>query len=565
MDTTLDRLAVLCTRPINPKAREPGVILPLSRTSIRKIKSTVDAIVSSTDKPEPAALGIALNQAIDLLANPTGDHPDDEPGGEACGHVFILTSNPTGIPSVLLSHATIQVHVIRPGALPWKDAVEPTCSGWKLAPLYSTSLQYMSLAKDKDKDSLFNRLRNLVALARSGKPRGRLTHMVLEIEAGQNCSIEAVMGQMEIASLRPGEVIASLVRVKVGANSAKGYTLSPSPSLVSFGSVSKPKDVFDELDVMLGASPVPILRAKLTYKHSFLPAGTRCSIVAAAKMRRSLPHTEDDSAALETINPPNVNPRAAVQKRLALYLATHHSPREAISVLRQCFGEDGQQSFCTPYIRLVAEELRYQARIVERFDFPNPTKGHCSALLNIIPREHFGQDLFSISNHKPQDRLTGVSDEESSTSASPKPHISSSASRLYLGHGKTEISHSKTGRPGTSMPSARQAGVPLSSCRARASTPARTRNFRNLQSTAAKVSTSEARKIWGDLRKNSRGDRRLDGLNRSDSKSISKDPHRHTWIRDLAIGNKRSVGTDTMISLRRPEVCRGRENVATWL
>ena len=508
---------------------------------------------------------MALDQAIDLLANPTGEHPDDEPGGEACGHVFILTANPAGVPSVLLSHATIQVHIIRPGALPWQDSNESTCSGWKLAPLYSSSLQYMSLVKDKDQDSLFNRLRNLVTLARSGKPCGRLTHMVLEIEAGQDCSIEAVMGQMEIASLRPGEVITSLVRVKVGAIFAKGYTLSPSPSLVSSGSPWKSKNVLDELDVMLGAHPVPILVAKLTYKHSFLPAGTRCSAIATAKIRRSLPHTEEDSATLETINPPNPNPRAAVQKRLALYLATHHSPREAISVLQQYFGEDGQKSFCASYIRLIAEELRYQARIVERFDFPNTTKGNLSALLKVMPRERFRQGLFNTYNHEPQDWLTGFSGGESSTSASPKTQSGSNASRLYLGHGKAEISRSKSRRPGTSMPSARQAGVPLSTCRARNSTPASTPNFKISQSTTAKVPMDEARRIWCDSREISKSDRQLIELKKSDPKSSFKHSHRGTWIRDLAIRNKRSARTDTVISLPRPEVCRGRENVALWL
>ena len=507
---------------------------------------------------------MALDRAINLLAEPMSEHPDEEPGGEACGHVFILTANPAGVPSALLSHATIQVHIIRPGALPWKGSVESTCSGWKLAPLYSSSLQYMSLVKDTDKDSLFNRLRNLIILARSGKPCGRLTHMVLKIEAGQNCSIEAVMGSMTITSLRPGEVITSLVRVKVGAIFAKGYTLSPSPSLVGSGSPSKPKDVLDELDVMLGASPVPILVAKLTYKHSFMPAGTRCSTIAAAKMRRSLPHTEEDSTTLETIGSPNVKPGAAVQKRHALYLATHHSPREAISVLKQYFGEDGQESFCTPYIRLVAEELKYQARIIERFDLPNPIKGNLSALLRVMPQEYFGQGLFNNSNQKPQDWLTGVSDEESSTSASPKTHSSSNASRLYLDHGKAEISRSKSGRPDTSISSACQARIPLSTCRARGSSLASTRNFRISQSATAKVSMDEARRIWGDLRKFSRGDRRLVELNGSDSKSSFKNSHRGTWIRDLAIRNRRSVGTDTVISLQS-EVCRGGENVPSWL
>lgn len=566
LDNTIDRLAVLCTRPIHSKVKDPNVVSPLSRTSIRKIKSTVDAIVNSTDKPEPAALGMALDRAIDLLTDPVSEQSDDEPSCDACGHVFMFTSNPAGVPSLLLNHPKIQVHIIRSGAVPWKGSDRTTCSGWKLAPIYSSSLQYTSLQKDKDKHSLFNRLRTLQVLARTGRTCGKVTDIVLEIEAGQGCSVEAVMGQREIAFLRPGEVITALVRVKVGAVFAKGFTLSPSPSLANSNSPTKPQDIFDELDVMLGASPTPLLIAKLTYKHSLLPAGTHCSTIAAAKLKRSLPNAEEETSVAKSVSSIVANPRPAVQKRLVYHLATHHSPRKAISILQEFFGVDGQKSFCPQYIKLVAEELRYQARIIERFDLPSPIKGGCAMLRNALPQEHFGHGLFNLSNYKPQDWLTGVSDEESTSNNSPESQSGSISQRFNYNRGTAEMSRSgRSRRAGASTPSARHAGIPFSAPRAAGLTSASKRNSGIPQSTLAKEPMDEMHRIWGDLKKMSKVKRRPTELSRSSSKGSQTDVPKGKWIQDLVIRNKQSIGTDTLVSLKDSGLGKRRENIAPWL
>ena len=538
LNTATDRLAVLCTRPISAIAEDPNVVSPLSRRSIRRIKSTVDTILSSTKRPEPAALGMALERAIKLVTDPISQQSDDEPGGKAYGHVFILTANAAGAPSVLLKHELVGVHVVRPGALPWKGSVGPACSGWTIAPLYSSSPQYMTLEKDRDKDSLFNRLRHLILHARTGRYCGKLTDLLLEVEAAHECSIEAVIGQSDIASLRPGEVVTVLIKVKVGPVFAKGYTLSPSRSLKTSNSPMRPKDVFDELDVMLGASPTPIAIAKLVYKHSLLPAGTRCSTVGAAKLRRAIPRVLGEAMSMVMIDQGEVELRVSVQKRLVYQIATHHHPKQAITALQEHFGEGAEEIVCPQYMKLITEELKYQARIFERFDLPSPIKGVLSTNCDALPYEHFGKGLFTIPWYKPQDWLTSVSDEESTPRSSSRPQTRSKPDRLSDGQSKAETPRLRSRRPGTSMPSARQAGVPLSARRTRGLVSTDKRSSEISHNIRSGGPLDATRTIWGDLRKLSKSKRTLSELEGSAFINSQKDSRKGKWIRDLAVRNK---------------------------
>ena len=542
LNNATDRMAVLCTKPIGANAKDPNVVSPLSQRSIRKIKSIVDTIVSSTTRPEPAALGMALERAIDLLTSPVSQQSDDEPGGKAYGHVFILTAHAGGVPSVLLNHELVEVHVIRPGALPWKDSAGSVCSGWMIAPLYSSSSQYMTLEKDRDKDSLFNRLRDLILHARTGSCCGKLTDLVLKVEAGHGCSIEAVMGQRNIASLRPGEVVTALIKVKVGPIFAEGYTLSPSRSLKVANSPMRPKDVFDELDVMLGASPTPIAVAKLAYKHSLLPAGTHCSTVGAAKLRRAIPHMPGEAAPMATIDQGEVDSRVLVQKRLVYQIATHHPPRQAITALQENFADGAEQILCPQYMKLITEELKYQARIVEPFDLPSPIKGNLSTMGDTLPYEHFGKGLFTIPSYKPQDWLTSVSDEESPRRSSSTLQTRSKPDTFSDGQPKAQTPRSRNRRPGTSMPSARQAGVPLSNRRAKGPASTTKRSFGIQQTIPSGGPKEETRTIWSDLRKLSKSKRTPGELERSASTNSPKVFRKGKWIRDLANRNKENVG-----------------------
>ena len=561
LDATTDRLAVLCTRPIIHKAKDFNVISQLSRYSIRCIKSTVDAIMTSTDKPEPAALGMAIGRAIELLTKDSNYQSDNEPGGEAYGHVFILTTNPTTVPSTFLNHKTVQVHIISSGAVPWKDCSGPACNGWKLAPLCSNSIQYMSVEKDKDRNSLFNRIRDLMSYARSGECQGRLTDVVLEVETTQQCTVEAIMGVRHIASLRPGEVITALVKVNVGGVFAKGYTLSPSLSMTSSNSPEKARDVFEELDVMLGASPTPILIAKLTYKLSLLPAGTRCSTIAAASLKRSLPNTQENPHTAMAINHGAAESRRVVQKRLIYHLATNQTPKQALLALREYFGEEGCESCCPQYFKLITEELKYQSRIMERFDLPSPIKGGVPCIRDASPCDHVGQGPCTGSGDKPESWLTSISDGQSSSRYTPKsPTNSSHIFEARNGSKYDETSPLTQRRLGVSMPSCRQAGVPISTRRAKGPPSSSKRTSLVSHPTTSGDSSDEPQGVWVGMQDKSKSSRALAELDRPNSTNDQKEVFKGHWIRDLAIRKKKAAGPDDAVHAPGTRIGKGREN-----
>lgn len=428
----------------------------------------MDTIVCSTERPDSTALGIAIDCAIDLLTDFIPRPTDSEPKDDAYGHVFVVTGNPDGLDPNLMAHHACTISVVCPGSVPWPGLDPVMCNGWKLGCACFSSLPSMGRHKHKNPNSLFNSLRDLIAYARRGKACGKVIDLVLDIEAGPNCSIEMVMGQKNIAELRPGEVVTALVKVRVGTVAAKGYTLSPSPaSKTTNGSSPSPRDLLDELDMMLGTSPAPILVAKLTYRHSLLPTGTRCSTIAAAKVKRSIPDSPSNRNISGSTAQRNSENRSTVQKTLAYYLATHHSPRQAMLALTEHFGDNGAQSFCPEYIKLVTGELKFQARMIERFDLPIPVQAASLTIHNTSTSntyEHFGHGLFATPNYKPQDWLIGVPDEDCGPHSPEKPTIPEKALKgpqAHYGHHKAEVLRSESRRQAP-RPSARQAGVAVS-------------------------------------------------------------------------------------------------------
>ena len=551
---------MLSTRPQRTDAPDFNIVSPLSRTSIRQIKSAVDSIVSSTERPEPAALATALNYAIDILTDAATEAADSEPQGDAYGHVFILSGNTHGISPNLLDHEKLSVHVVCPGSVPWKGADEVPCNGWRLGSLYSSTLQSMSLRKDVDQSSLFNRLRKIVILARSGKFCGQLTDLVLDIQAGPACSIERVMGSKDIARLHPGEVITALVKVNVGLANRREFT--PSPSLQRQCSIdfANSADLLNELETMLGTSSAPILIAKLTYRHSFLPTSTRCSTIAAAKLKRSIPDRGLDSNPKVTIESRATENRMAVQKRQIHHLATHHAPRQAILTLREHFGDNGRASLCPEYVKLVTAELKYQARVMERFELTtlsvSPCAGRDTSLSNAY--EHFGQGLFDASNYMPQDWLTEAIDEESSPRRSVKTGATDQTpKRAPGGHGHHKAGALRTGsvRQAVSRPSARQAGVLPTSHR---------RNSGAFQATNQGIG-DEGRGVSGDIRHASTGERRSMNLGRPSGVSGPTPAEKGRDIKDIRERNGRIFGIESLMGSQGRGLGKTKENVAPRL
>ncbi|KAL8826080.1 MAG: hypothetical protein Q9191_004023 [Dirinaria sp. TL-2023a] len=554
----MDRLAVLSTRPRRTDAPDFNIVSPLSSTSIRQIKSAVDSIVSSTEKPEPAALATALDCAIGLLTDAATQNADSEPQGDAYGHLFVLTSNIHGISPTLLEHEKLSVHVICAGSVPWKGANDVPCNGWRLDAPCSSPLQNMSSRKDVDQRSLFNQLQRIITLARSGKICGKVTDLVLDIQAGPACSIEGVMGSKFVARLCPGEVTTALVKLRVGAAVTGGYTLSHSMQQPTSPGSASYNDLLNEVEAMLGASSAPILIAKLTYRHSLLPTGTRCSTITAAKLKLSISDVRLDSSPARTMKSKATENRVAVQKRLVQHLATHHTPRHAILTLQENFGAEGRKSVCPEYIKLVTTELKYQARVTERFDLAMYTSISPYASRNISltnTYEHFGQGLFAASNYRPQDWLPAAIEDDSSPRRSGKTSSTNRTSKRAQGGSgprKTVVLHTGSVRQQISRPSARQAGVMPT---------ANSRNSSALQATNKGIGP-EARGFSSDKGKISNGDRSSVNLSRPSGVSETPPMEGSRSPKALVVRNNGTIGAEILNSQEGRGLARAKENVA---
>lgn len=397
-----DKLAILSTSPLYPNLPQSRTVHPLSTVDTRRVKLAVDSIAGSTEQPDHEVTIEALECAKNILKRSTATMAS-KGGRISFGHIFLLTTNPAGIPSSLLHDERLQIHLINPGTVPWKGQRNVESNGWKLRSLYRSEFEFISLKKDEDETSLFNRLRNVISHARSGKISGKLTDLVLELNAGNDCSIEAVMGKASYLSLQPGEAILALVKVSIGQH----YPPLPSSSTESLDSPSNSCALIDELKSILKATSTTLLTAKLRYKYSLFPSKTRCSIIADCNVERQAPGVGGDKNILNGSSQQSLPSQVLVQKRLVFYLATHHSPRRAISSILDYFGADGRDSVCPKYVKLVLEELKYQARILERLD-PSDV-GWITAGDGENLCEHFGQGLFDIPNFKPREWLPSMS------------------------------------------------------------------------------------------------------------------------------------------------------------
>ena len=506
LDSTTDRLAVLCTKGSRMDEFGPRLLLPLGPIRPRKVKSIVDRVESShyRNKPDVEALQRSLEMAKEVLMEPRSEPISPATPSAVTVHLFLLTANLKGVPPRLLEDDKIQIHLVHPGSVPWKGQEDIRVNGWRFRTMpFLRAGSAVSTRKDEFVPS--NDLPALLAHARLGKSSGALSDLILEVKAGPGCTIEGVMGKNTLSSLHAGEKILALVRLKIGTIPMIASALADvAPDITSPSSL----DLLQELDIMLGETSTPILTAKLRYKHSLLPADAHVSVKTEARLKSHISQLEAKRSPSDPPSPGSNERQTQVQKHLVFYLATHHSPRDALATLREQFGENGCRSICPGYIQLVTEELRYQARITERFDLQDDARpGKAQS-----PYEHFGEGLFDVENYRPQDWITIPDDIP---------------------------------RPITAI----------------------NRKASSTLSPKEPKETDEARKIWGDLRRNSRGQTGFEvesGNVRKVSVQSKSEEEKIRRIRELALRNKRSVGADTLKSFA---VNSGRTvgTVAPWM
>lgn len=429
LNVVTDRMAVLCTSPINDH-RTLGAdftkIWPLSGVKLQKLKTVLDAVVNTKEVPSTSSWKRTIGSATDILCHSTVPETDAEILQDTFGLVIVLTANPEGIPARLLTHDKLQFHLICPASVPRHNFDAVSCNGWKLRSISGREPQAGQALKDTDPTSLRNKLRDLIMHARSGKDAGKLTYLSLDIKAGSKCRIECVMGKSEYLTLHPGELRTILVKLRVPGVKTEDHTLPRSATLPALGQYSI--EIEDELDRMLRAAPMPakVLTARLKYKHSSLSANTTCSVIAECSLKKRLESPVDEMQPKKASAEKPVKITTMVHERLAYHIATQGSPAQALSAFRNEFGDEGWRSHCPDYTHFILNELKYQARITERLEIDaSPKKMILPHTMNWDPRSddppgHLSRLALNSENTRPENWFTEVLDDAPS---SPRVHL----------------------------------------------------------------------------------------------------------------------------------------------
>lgn len=545
LNRVTDRLAILRTSLTHTGGTESKVVSGLSEVRMVDVKTNLDAITSSKERLRANGWIDAIHCAKETLLKSKVPDPEEELEQDTFGHVFLLTPDADALPSQSLAHDELTFHIVCPASVSRHDLAPVYCNGWKLRSLSGNEAQVVSKKKDFDPMSVTNRLRALIAQARSGKDLGNLTEFVLEVSAGPDCIVEGVIGNVNFTELHPGEVFTVLFRLTVRDPTIQEHSLSSSQTLPSEALLDT-RDVLSQLDTMLGTTDAKILTARVTYKHSLLPEGTTCTITSDCHVKRRHPSDPDQVATPSKFGfRPARDCTILVDKRLAHHLATQGSPRNALKNLHDEFGDRFQLSACRDYITLLANELKYQARIMERLELiPSPKRKPPA-----IPAPKTSSENWS------------PTPEKNKAPALPTPKRTSDENWNPISY---DAQKSKPPPPPPPPPLHR------------ATSDIPTEELFSTEPALAVVSsretprTDEARRIWGDLRRMkkpaplpspwpdhhhrrhheetmSTGTGMKSGKRSMTSSQVEE--ARRVGIRELAVRNKRSVGSDTLRSM----------------
>ena len=318
------------------------------------VKSDLDSIVTETFRPKASYLRRAVESAAKTQTQNGG-----------LGHLFVLTSNAFALGNFSCD-TRFQVHTICAGAIPWSLAT-PSCGGWSIANRFSQS-------------DFRTQLRLLIDSARSGYWPDQLRNVRVSVTSGSSATIEGVLGSTCFDCLRPGEVRTILVKAHLMGSLLSGF---PRGLVTPLGKM----DLEGELGAALN---LPTLTIQLKYEHSAFPPGTVCEVnrqhdllsdacshqVFQARLashaamrqnpRKGLAAFETQSNSSEYLQGSDASSHKVVQARLAFHLAMSQNPRKALAALKTQFNS-------SEALLGMVDELKYQARILERFEH-KPTR-----------------------------------------------------------------------------------------------------------------------------------------------------------------------------------------------
>ena len=495
LDSSSDRLAMLRTNNTDKGAMEDYTILALGGVDSRRIRTAFDSIQASQEMSDQDYLSRSVKAAQILLLLFLDKAEEAEGRPQPSKHVLVLTSNPSALGQDICGEDNIQVHVLCPQPNTNRGNRQISNNGWFLV---NREFEARPDRSQKNENDFRRSIESLISHARSGVTPSILTNVSVAVSASKSCSLKSIIGATQFLQLHPGELVTVLIK-------ARAYRrMTGKPGLHEFPrGLRTPSGLVDlekELECMLAESVDPTLIVKVEYTHPALPKGTTCQLTREVRVPAPASKSTQTPKKHQAFSAD-----AQIQSRQIHHIVTQKSPKNALAILRTYLGHDGSFGTCPDFLRAAMEELKYQARILERFDLNS-----------------------DVGEFNP------------------------TASRVWGSMGNRSVatmSSASTARRTPSRIPRRDANAPPSA------SPTRPAPLRVVNRATSHETIDHARRIWIELRHKTKGNIR----NNDDS---PEQEERRKQIKDVAASNQRNVGMDTLKSMTKGH---RKENVAPWL
>ncbi len=376
LDNTTDRIAIICSMSTGMREENHNNTsdTELNWINLKTLKATLDSVASSTIQPDAGVLIEAIKRAQRILRDSERVQIFGAPTCEVFGHVIVLTADASSLCGEDLKDDTIQTHVLSTGIPKNRDWDKVECNGWKMClldPLLTGSGLFHSRSKRVHQPrSLHKNLQALIQHARSGQLIDCLTDIIVDLKPQAGCTKERVLGRTNFPRLQVGETKTVVVSL-ISESQLTNLDFAGHFDVHDRNALNNDDDLMVEIGSMLDIPKDRMLTVNLTYKHSSMPKNTFCTAGAKCLIQMQPPYSNyrqsvrKQSDCKETV---------LLHQRLAEYYASYYTPRDALTSLRQEFGDEGCDSACPKYITALADELKYQARISERIAIQNSPK-----------------------------------------------------------------------------------------------------------------------------------------------------------------------------------------------
>ena len=491
-----DRLAVFCTtcqhRVQKPDSLTGCQLHPLNAPCPQILKEELQAIGEGPILPcrQGAKLGATVGAALHVLSEPSPI--GSQPLRWKSSIVFVFSANPAECLDIAPLFPLTHIQLVNPSVIPFPMEAR-VCQNWDV-PLAISNLSNWTPLNIDNCEYIPDRLRQVVTHARSGSSNGDISDISVKVVPCPGCQIEGVLGDSSKRVLRLGQNFSMFVRVK-----ADTTTNRISPRLMRDANLRQKSNIenaFAGLEQLLGETEFPLFTVRAIYKHSFFPPN---SVVVTEEtcMIRKLDRTVLWGApSFNNSDSQNDSARAELHKRLAFFIATNSTPKEALSELDRVFSGPNRNTACPQFVNSVREELHHQLLVLGHRATTEPPK--------VMPNNC--QDYFPC-----------------------------------LGRFSLEAIEKKLQTVGP--------GLELSKARSPSGSPVTIIHQRVTGNTEPEELTDQATQIWRHMRKDSKVHQK--SANSSNESIIRLEPsdERIRELRKRAIQNKRSVGVDSLRSL----------------